>query len=173
MVQVVCFSLALLLHGVFLKSLFLEHEEQLLGRETWITPITVSSDSLVKSFRTSQNHEKEKVSVTATEPNTEKTFPLNKEGRNSNIQITLKDIVSEGNVLPNYPAQAIERGWQGSVHLKLVLSEGGKVVESFLVKSSGFSILDEVALKASRLWQFKNRSAGEVLIAPIHFLLDS
>lgn len=169
MVQVVCFSLALLLHGVFLKSLFLENEEQLLGRETWITPITVSSDSPVKRFRAGQNQNKEKV----TKQNTEELFPINKEEGNSSGLISLKDIVSEGNILPNYPAQAIERGWQGSVHLKLVLSEGGKVVESSLVKSSGFSILDEVALKASRLWQFKNRSAGEVLIAPIHFLLDS
>ncbi len=169
MVQVVCFSLALLLHGVFLKSLFLEHEEQLLGRETWITPITVSSDSPVKRFRAGQNQNKERV----TKQNTEELFPINKEEGNSSGLISLKDIVSEGNILPNYPAQAIERGWQGSVHLKLVLSEGGKVVESSLIKSSGFSILDEVALKASRLWQFKNRSAGEVLIAPIHFLLDS
>ncbi|MFM8315020.1 MAG: energy transducer TonB [Deltaproteobacteria bacterium] len=169
MVQVVCFSLALLLHGVFLKSLFLENEEQLLGRETWITPITVSSDSPVKRFRTGQNQNKEKV----TKQNTEELFPINKEEGNSSGLISLKDIVSEGNILPNYPAQAIERGWQGSVHLKLVLAGDGKVVESSIVKSSGFSCLDEVALKASRLWQFKNRSSGEILIAPIHFLLDS
>lgn len=45
-----------------------------------------------------------------------------------------------------YPAQAMERGWQGRVEIRLVIGANG-MTQSYTVKtSSGFTLLDETAM---------------------------
>ncbi len=54
-----------------------------------------------------------------------------------------------------YPAQAMEKGWQGRAVIHLVIGSNG-MTQSFVVKtSSGFQLLDETALdmvKKGRPW---------------------
>ena len=45
-----------------------------------------------------------------------------------------------------YPAQAMERGWQGRVEIRLVIGANG-ITQSYTVKtSSGFTLLDGTAI---------------------------
>ena len=45
-----------------------------------------------------------------------------------------------------YPAQAMGRGWQGRVEIRLVIGANG-ITQSYTVKtSSGFGLLDETAI---------------------------
>jgi len=82
-------------------------------------------------------------------------------------------IVQYGNALPSYPQEAVERGWQGTVILSLKLGLDGRVVDSEIVESSGFKILDMAAVQASREWSFKGLASHRVLIAPVKFIVES
>jgi TonB family protein len=87
--------------------------------------------------------------------------------------LSREEIMKSGNRLPKYPELALERGWQGIVKLKLVLSGDGRVIESSVMESSGFEILDEAALKASYHW-ILNLAPGVLhVVAPVHFILES
>jgi TonB family protein len=55
---------------------------------------------------------------------------------------------------PYYPAMARERGWQGTVLLKVLISKNGAVETIELECSSGFSILDRSAIKGVKEWKF-------------------
>ena len=88
-------------------------------------------------------------------------------------RLSLDEIVQSGNVLPSYPPLAIERGLEGVVELKLLLSPTGKVIESTILKSSGHDLLDQAAQRASLLWRFQNYRANQKLLAPVKFTIDS
>ena len=87
--------------------------------------------------------------------------------------LTSKEIIQNGNTLPVYPSVALEKGWEGLVELKLTLSDQGRVVESVVVKSSGYQLLDEVAQRTSTNWKFEKYKGVKVLITPIRFTIDS
>ena len=94
-------------------------------------------------------------------------------GRDGEVGITADEIVKNGNVLPAYPREAVEHGWEGTVHLKLSLSEQGNVIKTDVIKSSGFPILDLVAVKTSERWKFGFFPPVKTVIAPIKFVLGS
>jgi TonB family protein len=54
---------------------------------------------------------------------------------------------------PTYPPEAVARGWQGTVHLRLDISEGGRVVRAQIVRTSGYPLLDEAARSAVLTWR--------------------
>lgn len=56
---------------------------------------------------------------------------------------------------PIYPRIARERGYTGSVKIKVKIDTQGQVLEAWIISSSGKSILDKAALKAVRRWQFE------------------
>jgi len=56
---------------------------------------------------------------------------------------------------PQYPAAARESGESGTVQLKLVVNPTGKVVDSKVVRSSGFERLDEAARRALEVCNFE------------------
>ena len=56
---------------------------------------------------------------------------------------------------PLYPKSARRRGYQGSVLLKVLVAENGRVEEVEIDKSCGYAILDRTALAAVKEWQFK------------------
>ena len=58
------------------------------------------------------------------------------------------------NQAPLYPELARERGWEGVVVLKILVSKEGLVHQIDVDKSSGYKILDESALKAIHNWKF-------------------
>ncbi|MFO7761929.1 MAG: TonB family protein [Thermodesulfobacteriota bacterium] len=56
---------------------------------------------------------------------------------------------------PSYPDLAKSRGWQGRVILTVEISPDGRVKTIAVKESSGFSILDQAALKAVKDWRFR------------------
>ncbi len=59
------------------------------------------------------------------------------------------------NEKPPYPPLARKRGYEGEVVVRLLVSPGGKVDKVVLIRSSGYSILDRVAVRTLRRWRFK------------------
>jgi protein TonB len=80
------------------------------------------------------------------------------------------------NIAPNYPADALATGQQGTVQLRVRIDAAGQVTAISVYSSSGSKSLDESALTAVRNWVFvPARRAGrpvpsEVLV-PIEFFI--
>jgi periplasmic protein TonB len=76
-----------------------------------------------------------------------------------------------------YPAVSRIRDEQGTVLVKVMISINGTVGDVQLEKSSGFSRLDDAALKAVRGWKFAPASRGSQamatwVIVPVKFMLN-
>lgn len=56
---------------------------------------------------------------------------------------------------PKFPARALQKGSEGSVKLRLVLVGDGSVTKATVLKSSGDSILDEIAQDSVLKWKMK------------------
>ncbi len=83
---------------------------------------------------------------------------------------TLEDILGWGNEGPEYPAEAIRKGWEGDVKLRLVFSSNQNAVE--VVGSSGYSLLDDAAKRAALHWKLPLGQAGSTAkawIIPVEF----
>lgn len=81
------------------------------------------------------------------------------------------------NPAPQYPYRARQRGWEGTVLLRAFISKEGLPEQLEIKQSSGHSVLDNAALEAVRLWQFKPASVGELSFSawidiPIRFVLS-
>ena len=50
----------------------------------------------------------------------------------------------------SYPAIARQRGWQGHVQIGFRVQPDGKLTNIYIVRSSGYRLLDKSALKALR-----------------------
>jgi len=57
--------------------------------------------------------------------------------------------------MPVYPRASERRGEQGRVVVRVVISAQGGVIDASVRSSSGYSRLDEAALKAARSARFK------------------
>lgn len=80
------------------------------------------------------------------------------------------------NPAPVYPTSAQNRGWQGKVLLRVVVSVEGLSETVTVEQSSGYDILDESALAAVKQWQFTPAMQGDTPLAstvlvPIIFTL--
>ena len=56
---------------------------------------------------------------------------------------------------PKFPATALEKGYEGSVSLRLVLAKDGGVRSAEVIKSSGDPILDQTAQTTVLRWKMK------------------
>ncbi len=76
-------------------------------------------------------------------------------------------------VQPEYPAEARERGWQGSVVVQITVDSGGAVREARVLRSSGYGILDSAAVQAARAWRFEPLQGQDqaVMLVPFRFQL--
>jgi protein TonB len=77
---------------------------------------------------------------------------------------------------PEYPAASQARGEQGVVTVLLRISAGGGVEEVEVVRSSGYTALDEAAKRAVQRWRFRPASRDGLAIpgsirTAIHFRL--
>ena len=83
----------------------------------------------------------------------------------------------KNNPPPDYPAQAVRQGWQGTVLLRVRSCRPG--VESIeVVNSSGKKVLDDAAIHTVERWVFAPSTRGSTPIdgfatVPIEFKLDS
>jgi TonB family protein len=65
-----------------------------------------------------------------------------------------KPIIEGPNKLPAYPRLACQLGQEGLVILTAEIDENGLVADIKIVKSSGYKLLDESAIKAVKKWTF-------------------
>lgn len=77
---------------------------------------------------------------------------------------------------PPYPHIARERGWEGTVMLRLAITHEGAVERATIHTSSGFPVLDESAHQTVQAWKFEPARDGEFTIpskvyVPIRFSL--
>ncbi len=56
---------------------------------------------------------------------------------------------------PQYPQDARTNGWEGTVRVKVLISESGAVQDIRLANSSGYDSLDQAALEGVYRWRFK------------------
>jgi len=82
----------------------------------------------------------------------------------------------EGVIDPEYPLAARNRGWEGAVVVRAAVSRSGTVIDTQVVDSSGYAILDSAALHAVARARFRPATsdstpvASEVLV-PFRFSL--
>lgn len=62
---------------------------------------------------------------------------------------------SEINRAPTYPRRARQQGQQGTVLLRVTVGTKGRVVRVEVAESSGFTLLDDQALKCVKRWRFE------------------
>ena len=58
-----------------------------------------------------------------------------------------------GNAPPQYPDQARNNGWTGTVLLRLWVDATGQVTKVNVERSSGYAVLDASAVNAVRHWK--------------------
>jgi TonB family protein len=81
-------------------------------------------------------------------------------------------------IMPEYPMAAIEKGSEGTVVLNLLILKNGVVGEVKTEASSGYPVLDQAAIQASKIWRFEPAKRGAEAIevwfkVPIRFQLKS
>ena len=81
------------------------------------------------------------------------------------------------NPLPSYPLLARKRGYQGTVYLRVQIQPDGRVGRLAIDRSSGFEILDRVAMDSVKEWTFlPARKSGKPVdswvVLPVKFKLD-
>jgi protein TonB len=84
----------------------------------------------------------------------------------------------KNNPAPDYPAQAVRQGWQGTVLLRVRVLASGTVEAVEVIKSSGKKLLDDAAIDTVQRWVFAPSTRGSAAIdgfatVPIEFKLDS
>ncbi len=73
----------------------------------------------------------------------------------------------------SYPAYAQEEGWQGTVKMRFLVNRDGSVDSIHILKSSGYSLLDNSAVKAVRqAAPFPYAPAMLEIILPVVYRLD-
>lgn len=83
---------------------------------------------------------------------------------------------SYANPKPVYPELARKRGQEGLVRLKAYVDDRGELLELVVAKGSGFSLLDDAAMKAVRSWRFKpglrdGQPVKGYVVIPVEFRL--
>ncbi|WP_018228311.1 energy transducer TonB [Methyloversatilis universalis] len=71
-----------------------------------------------------------------------------------------------------YPQEAIDRGLEGEVKLRLLLDERGRVIEAAVLAGSGHAVLDRAALDAARQIGRLEAGGARELLLPVVFRLD-
>jgi len=75
---------------------------------------------------------------------------------------------------PVYPSRLLSQGKGGKVLIAVVVDDGGRVVSTKVRQSSGYSELDQAALKAVKRWKFKpavrgGRKVKATAVVPFNF----
>jgi len=82
------------------------------------------------------------------------------------------------NPAPEYPEVALERGWEGSVVLRVKVSPSGSPVSIDIKKGSGKKALDDAAVRTVKRWKFSPALRGSTPVegwvdVPINFQLPA
>ncbi len=82
----------------------------------------------------------------------------------------------QSNPVPPYPSRARRRGYEGTVMLKVLVDQEGRVADLKVHDTSGYRMLDRAALRAVRDWRFIPGARGNEKIemwvmVPVRFEL--
>lgn len=94
------------------------------------------------------------------------TYPLGVKAGFSTEQIWKPWIFAP---FPNYPMDARRLRHTGKTFLRATIGSDGKVIAVQIVKTSGYSELDEAASLAVRHWRAHKQYAGQTLQVPVAF----
>lgn len=72
---------------------------------------------------------------------------------------------------PSYPLEARTLHQQGTVRIRLTIGNDGTPRGIQIVKSSGYSLLDQCATRAVALWRAHKQYAGRQIVIPITFVM--
>ena len=85
-------------------------------------------------------------------------------------------LISAARRYKRYPAQAMERGWQGKVEIRLVIGADGRIKTASVRTSSGYGILDQQALdmitKGKTLAQIPPALRGKDFVVDVPVIFD-
>jgi periplasmic protein TonB len=136
------------------------------------------SERLVKQVEERKNAEPEPVAP-APAPAAPKTLNHNTSAapRNDTYVPADSNAAYLNNPKPEYPMEARQRHWQGTVLLRVYVGADGRALQVNLQRSSGHDVLDESALEAVREWRFVPAKRGDIaevswVTVPIVFELD-
>ncbi len=81
------------------------------------------------------------------------------------------------NPLPKYPLLAREKGYEGTVYLRVLVRADGRVERLTVDRSSGYEVLDRAAVDSVREWAFfpakkGGRSVQSWVLLPVKFALN-
>jgi len=71
-----------------------------------------------------------------------------------------------------YPPEAVERGLEGEVKLRLQLDPTGRVIDTAVLSGSGHALLDQAALDAAQQIGRIDAGGAEELLLPVVFRLE-
>ena len=83
----------------------------------------------------------------------------------------------KGNPVPiRYPRWAVQEGWEGTFVIAIEVLKSGEVGRWSVIRSTGYSLLDETATKTIRQWHFHpgtemGQSVVMCIQIPVHFEL--
>lgn len=109
----------------------------------------------------------------------EQLWPQAPQGEGDEGELGLYEPVRKNGVqLPAYPRVAREKGHEGTVMLRILVTPEGDVSEVVVEHSSGFSMLDVAALDAAKHWKFTPARRDGVAVAasvvvPVEFRLTN
>ncbi|KAA8735385.1 energy transducer TonB [Acinetobacter qingfengensis] len=80
------------------------------------------------------------------------------------------------NPTPDYPEVALDRGWEGSVMLRVKVAANGSPLSVSIKQGSGKKVLDDAAIRTVKRWKFSPAKRGSTPIegwvdVPINFKL--
>ncbi len=81
------------------------------------------------------------------------------------------------NPLPKYPPLAREKGYEGTVYLRVLVQADGRVGNLSIDRSSGHEVLDRAAVDSVKEWTFLPAQKGgkrveSWVLLPVKFKLD-
>lgn len=92
------------------------------------------------------------------------------ESRATSRVLDMKEVVSMGNDLPEYPEEALRNRWEGTVRLSVEAGKNSSRVE--LLESSGHRLLDTAALEAAQQWRVSTQNDNTRYIIPVEFKIE-
>lgn len=139
------------------------------------------SKNIKKSKKNKQNLVENPPSPENTPKNSNENSNNSSESNNSTIVYTppqWENVAYLNNPTPEYPEISQQRGEQGTVKIKAVISEAGTVINAEIWQSSKFSRLDSKALETIKKWKFipaksNQKNVQAEVIIPIRFILNN
>nr|WP_283106084.1 energy transducer TonB [Shewanella glacialipiscicola] len=94
------------------------------------------------------------INIEPTESTTSTAKPDTSSAKTNIVELT-KPLFATQPPKPEYPRIARRKGLEGTVTIEVMFNALGEQLALTLVKSSGFSLLDQAALQAVETWQFE------------------